>query len=277
MFTLSMLKKPGAAVALVLLMATSSASGSETNPSPEVTDPHFELAPGYLKQEDLPDSLLLLGPPPATDSAAFARDEEARRATLPLRGTMRWDLARLDADLSFPKPAENFSCAMGMQIDQDKTPHTYRLMERVLTDAGLSTYGVKNKYNRTRPFVVENEGTCWPDQEKLLRGDGSYPSGHTAAGWAWALVLAEINPRRANELLSRGISFGQSRVVCDAHWQSDVDAGRIMGAATVAKLHADPSFIADKEAAREEVRKAQAAGETPKVDCAAEAASLAVK
>lgn len=245
--------------------------------APAVSDPHFQLAPGYLKQKDLPDSLQLLGPPPEAGSQKLARDEEARQATIPLRGTARWELARLDADLAFPQPARNFSCAMGAPINEKTTPHTYALMRRVLTDAGLSTYGVKNKYQRTRPFVVHDEATCQPDQEPLLRHDGSYPSGHTAAGWAWALVLAEINPERENALLSRGLAFGQSRVICNAHWQSDVDAGRIMGAATVARLHADSAFLKDIRLARQERVRARTAGQAARLDCAAEAAALSEK
>jgi acid phosphatase (class A) len=243
-------------------------------PQAVVTDTHFAIAPGYLKQSDLPNSLDLLGPPPSQGSAAFARDEEARQSTIPLRGTERWQLAIRDADLSFPQPAENFSCALAVDINEQDTPHLYGLMTKVLSDAGLSTYGVKNQYHRTRPFVVHGEGTCTPDQEAILRDDGSYPSGHTAAGWAWALTLAEIAPERSDVLLSRGIAFGQSRVICNAHWQSDVDGGRIMGAATVAKLHTDPVFLADLAAARVEVARARAAGSKPKSDCTAEAAAL---
>lgn len=249
-------------------------AAAETAAKPEITDPHFQLASGYLKQKDLPDSLVLLGPPPADGTATLARDEELRAATIPLRGTPRWDLARADGDLQFPQPAKNFSCAMGVDINKDKTPHLYRLMQKVLTDAGLSTYGVKNTYNRTRPFVVHNEGTCYPDQEPLLRTDGSYPSGHTAAGWAWALVLSEISPERADVLMKRGIEFGQSRVICDAHWQSDVDAGRIMGAATVAKLHNNAEFLSDVAAAREELKTAGAAEAS---SCVAEEAALSAR
>lgn len=256
---------------VALIFASSLASGTEP---PKVTDPHFQLAPGYLPQKDLPDSRELLGPPPADGSSALARDEDARSDTVPLRGKPRWDLARLDADLEFPQPAKNFSCAMGVDINEKKTPHLYRLMQKVLTDAGLSTYGIKNTFNRTRPFVVHNEGTCWPDQEALLRNDGSYPSGHTAAGWAWALTLAEINPERADLLLKRGLSFGQSRVICNAHWQSDVDAGRIMGAATVARLHANPDFLADIRAARKEVKAAKTKGTASQATCTAEEAAL---
>lgn len=236
----------------------------------KITDPHFKLAPGYLNPADLPLRLALLGAPPKPDSAALARDEEARRAALALRGTAREALAATDAELSFPGPANTFSCAMGTQISEKTTPHLYTLMQRTLTDAGGSTYAGKNAYNRTRPFVVHDEGTCRKDMEPLLRTDGSWPSGHSAAGWAWGLILAEVNPARATELMTRGLAYGQSRVICNAHWQSDVDAGRIMGAATVASLHSNPAFLKDLAAAKEEIQTAQKAGNTPTENCAAE-------
>lgn len=273
----SQLRKRITALSVVVVGMHSGISIAKDNipgPSPDVTDPHFQLAPGYIQPKDLPNSLELLGPPPADGSAALARDEAAREATIPLRGKPRSELARLDADLQFPQPAKNFSCAMGVDISEKKTPHLYRLMQRVLTDAGLSTYGVKNTYNRTRPFVVHNEGTCFPEQEPLLRNDGSYPSGHTAAGWAWGLILSEINPSRADTLLRRGLEFGQSRVICNAHWQSDVDAGRTMGAATVAKLHTNAAFLADLKAARKEVLAQQSKGASSQLNCASEAAAL---
>jgi acid phosphatase (class A) len=170
----------------------------------KITDPHFKLAPGYLNPAGLPLRLALLGAPPKPDSAALARDEEARRAALALRGTAREALAATDAELSFPGPANTFSCAMGTQISEKTTPHLYTLMQRTLTDASGSTYAGKNAYNRTRPFVVHDEGTCRKDMEPLLRTDGSWPSGHSAAGWAWGLILAEVNPARATELMTRG-------------------------------------------------------------------------
>ncbi|WP_282364169.1 phosphatase PAP2 family protein [Pseudomonas sp. PS01297] len=242
----------------------------------KITDPHFKLAPGYLNPADLPLRLALLGAPPKPDSAALARDEEARRAALALRGTAREALAATDAELSFPGPANTFSCAMGTQISEKTTPHLYTLMQRTLTDAGGSTYAGKNAYNRTRPFVVHDEGTCRKDMEPLLRTDGSWPSGHSAAGWAWGLILAEVNPARATELMTRGLAYGQSRVICNAHWQSDVDAGRIMGAATVASLHSNPAFLKDLAAAKEEIQMAQKAGNKPTENCAAEGVALSL-
>ena len=91
----------------------------------KVTDPHFKLAPGYLEPADLPVRLALLGAPPKPGSAALARDEEARRAALALRGSSREKLAATDAELSFPGPAKTFSCALGTQISEKSTPHLY--------------------------------------------------------------------------------------------------------------------------------------------------------
>ena len=46
--------------------------------------------------------------------------------------------------------------------------------------------------------MVNQMATCTPAEETMLREDGSYPSGHNAIGWAWALILAEIAPERAD-------------------------------------------------------------------------------
>jgi acid phosphatase (class A) len=206
----------------------------------------------------------------------LARDEEARESVAALRGSARWSRASSDAILSFPQVAETFSCAAGVAIGQVSTPRLYGLLGKMMIDVGLSTYAAKDHYQRTRPFVVHEEATCSPADEAALRNDGSYPSGHSALGWGWALVLAEIEPERADAILRRGRDFGQSRLVCNVHWQSDIDAGRVIAAATVARLHADPVFKADVEAARAEVQAARATDEVSAGDCAAEAASLAV-
>ena len=220
--------------------------------NPGTVDAH-KLPPGFLPRDQLPDSLALLPPPPAKGSAAFARDEAARSAARAQRGTARWQVATSDADLAVPHAPTAFSCAAGVTISKETTPRTYALLGRSLIDIGLSTYGAKDRYKRTRPFVMHPAATCYPKDEPALRNDGSYPSGHSAIGWGWALILAELVPGRADIILQRGRDFGQSRVVCDAHWQSDVDAGRVIAAAAVARLHADAGFSAELDAALSEL------------------------
>ncbi len=248
---------------------TWAASGKPTEPAPR-----FEKIPGYLLPEAAPDCMELLPPPPAPGSPALALDEEVSRKSLALRGTPRWELAKRDADLDFPEAAETFSCALNTRITEQDTPHLYMLLRKTLTDASNSTKRAKDYYRRARPFVANKKPTCTPGDEKFQAYNGSYPSGHSAIGWAWALILSELAPERADVILTRGLAFGESRVVCNVHWESDVVEGRVMGVGTVARLHADPGFRADLEAARAELAAVRAKGLKPARDCAAEAATI---
>lgn len=231
---------------------------------------------GYLSPAQLPDSLALLPPPPTKGSAQEAADLAQHRQTRALRGSPRWALAVRDAEYRSPKAVEAFSCVLDMPISEQETPHLHMLMRRTLTDAGLATYKAKDNYKRQRPFVIEGASTCTPQEEAFLAKDGSYPSGHAALGWAWALVLTELAPTKADALLQRGYAFGQSRVVCGVHWPSDVDAGRLMGTAAVARLQADPTFRSQMALARAEIEDARAKNlHSPRSDCAEEARALA--
>ncbi|MDH3788244.1 MAG: phosphatase PAP2 family protein [Xanthomonadales bacterium] len=230
---------------------------------------------GYLDAEEQLDSKVFVLPAPAEDSATQAMDTAWADQMQGLRGSPRWDLAARDADLHFPVPADVFSCALGIPVNRDDTPALYLMLWRTMTDLGLAPYSAKNAYQRERPFMIRGETTCTPQDEEFLREDGSYPSGHTAIGWGWALVLTELAPDRAEAILARGRSFGESRNVCNAHWYSDVVAGRLTGAAAVARLHAEDEFLSAMAAAGKEIARVREAGLEPTVDCAAEAEALA--
>ncbi len=231
---------------------------------------------GYLASTNLPDSLALIPPPPAPGSAAFALDVEVAQNTFTLRDTPRFILAASDFELNAPHFVEVFSCALNTQITKENAPYLYNLLSRAFADIGLSTYGAKNYYKRERPFQYNHEPLAVPEARDFLEHDPSYPSGHTALGWGYALILTEIAPDRTDEILARGRAFGESRIVCNHHWYSDVVWGRFMGAATVARLHANPTFLADLEAAKAEFAALRAKGVPPTGDCNAEAAALAL-
>ena len=80
---------------------------------------------------------------------------------------------------------------------------------------------------------------CIP-RAKWMSANASYPSGHSMTGWAWALILAEARPKSASALMAAAHETGYSRIICGVHYQSDVIAGQTLGAAMVARLHADP-------------------------------------
>ncbi|MBW2245672.1 MAG: phosphatase PAP2 family protein [Deltaproteobacteria bacterium] len=262
------------ALACMLAITGCAELGRPVRPA-DVSEIHPGILAGYLQPETLPNSLALIPPPPAEGSAALAYDEEVSRKSLALLGTPRWEMAAEDAKLMFPEAANTFSCALGIPITEKDTPHLYMLLRRTLADAGLCTYTAKNNYQRMRPFMVNDGPICTPKEEEGLRKDGSYPSGHTAIGWAWALILTEIVPDRADAILARGRAFGESRNICNVHWHSDVVEGRFMGSAAVARLHADPAFLEEMAAAKAECATLRAKGLEPARDCEAEAEALA--
>lgn len=212
----------------------------------------------YLKNAEAIDSLTLLPPPPEVGSIKFLNDQAMYEEGRMLRSTARGEQAAADANISGGGIANAFSGAFGSSITQKDSPELYKLLTTMIEDAGdLATRGAKEKYMRIRPFAFYGVSTCNTKEQSKLASNGSYPSGHTSIGWATALVLSEINSARQNEILKRGYELGQSRVICGYHWQSDVEAARIVGSAVVATLHANPAFQQQLQKAKDEFAKRQ--------------------
>jgi acid phosphatase (class A) len=228
------------------------------------------LPPGYLATSALPAGVTLLPPPPAAGSAAEQRDAEANATALALAGTdaARKAMAARDANTQFPAVAQTYACALGLEITEGATPALYRLMRRTFADFALATMTVKQQYQRPRPFMVNGQPTCSPADEERLRKDGSYPSGHSAYGFGWGLVLASVAPKRGDALLARGIEYGTSREVCNVHWRSDVEQGRIMASAVFARLQGEAEYRRDAEAARAEIEAARRGAPAALAACA---------
>ena len=263
----------------ILALALTACASTPDGEGPAVTIAGFGpgFVAGYLAENAIPNSLLQVPPPPAAGSAAMALDLDIAQRSFALRDTPRWTQAISDADVTFPHAAGIFSCALGIAVSEADTPNIYRLLRRTLTDLGRSPHAAKVHYDRRRPFVENGQPMCTPEVKERLAHDGSYPSGHNAIGWGWALILAEISPAQTDALLVRGRNYGESRNVCNVHWHSDVMQGRLVGAGMVARLHADPAFRSDLAAARAEIENARARGLKPTRDCRAEAAALAVQ
>jgi acid phosphatase (class A) len=242
--------------------------------APAQPAPSLLTGGGYLARGTAPNSLLLNPAPPAPGSPAEARDLEGARGAIALQGSPRWALATRDAELMTPGATSAFSCAAGVAIGPQTTPKLQALLRRVLVDLAASTGPTKRKYMRQRPFMVNAKPTCTPEAEAVLRRDGSYPSGHSALGYGWGLILAQAIPDRATELVARGRAYGDSRRICNVHWLSDIEEGRVVASAVVARLNAEPAFRADLDAARAEI--AALPERNAGRDCAAEAALLAL-
>ena len=239
-----------------LLLFSGCTTPTDTSLSKRIPEIQPGILQGYLMDAELPNSLTLLPPPPKEGSVGFELDQEIAMQYLALEDKVRKKQAKRDSILTFPEAPAAFNGVLPVPISENMTPHLYMILRRTLADAVLSTHAAKDYYQRPRPFMVNQTPTLTPKEDDHLRKNGAYPSGHTAIGWAWALILAELFPDQSDAILKRGSEFGISRIVCNVHWHSDVMAGQTMGAATVARLHADKDFLIDLKAAKWEVLKA---------------------
>ncbi|MES2035140.1 MAG: phosphatase PAP2 family protein [Pseudomonadota bacterium] len=257
-------------VASLAVLLTACASSATTT---ALWKGYADHPPGYLAAGEGPVALAWLPPPPDPASPRGLADAFAFSATRALKDGPRWSLAARDAEVYTPDAALSaFACALDADIRPATTPALARLLGRLPTDIDSLQAGAKKHYGRKRPFVALGGPICVPE-EPWLRPSGSYPSGHSATGWAWALILAQLAPDRAAPVLARGAAFGDSRVICGVHYPSDVEAGRQTGAALVAVLQSRPDFQADLDRARAELAAARKVA--PRPDCAAETAALA--
>jgi acid phosphatase (class A) len=218
----------------------------------EVPEVRPGLLTGYLSKQALPNSLSIIPAPPVQNSEIALRDIQVNEDAIALRDTRQWQRATRDAQLDYPSVLNVFRCELGFKLG-DSTPHLITLLRRSMVDAGSSTILAKQTHLRERPFVATLQAICTPDERLALLKSGSYPSGHAAMGMTWALILSNLVPERQNALLQRGREFGDHRVICGVHWQSDVDMGRLMGQATYAALVDNPEFRAQLNAAKQEI------------------------
>ncbi len=228
-------------------------------------------APGpYLAPAMTPDGVRVLPSPPKPRGPVAEADRRLFIETRKLQGSPRWAVATADVDND---PFERFACALGAKLSPDLAPAVARLLDRA-SAAGVVD-AAKFHYRVPRPYLAGDAPICQARTQHLAENP-DFPSGHAAGGWLEALLLAELAPDRATEVLARGRAYGESRVVCGAHSLSAVQAGWLAGAAANAALHGSPEFRADLDAARAELPSALAHAAKPDAQaCAAEAAALA--
>ena len=209
-----------------------------------------------LDSTQMPDAVRFLPPPPDTASAAFQYDQAQYRWGKEQRNdSTRLAIAVGDAIWSIDNICKIYSGVLGFEISEQNAPAIYRMLTLGLLSTDQAGKLPKSHYMRTRPYVFYNEPTIYPGDEKWLRTNGSYPSGHTILGWSAALLLTEVAPDHADTILARGYMYGQSRVIAGYHWQSDVDAARLVASAAVARLHADKRFLKLMKKARREYKR----------------------
>lgn len=209
----------------------------------------------YFSVQEMPDAVQYLPAPPDSASMCFAYDTAQYQWGKRQRHTPRGQQAKDDADYGIYRMATIFSPAIGVMISPNTTPQLWKLLIDATYTAGRGCDIAKAHYFRPRPYMYFNEPTLVPQDEEVLRHNGSYPSGHTTLGWVTALLLVEICPEKENEILRIGYEYGQSRVIAGYHWQSDVTAGRLVASSCFARLHTSKAFLKQMKKAQKEFNK----------------------
>jgi acid phosphatase (class A) len=239
---------------LVAALALAACATSEPAPAPAAapapsTQPTHPATPERNPAVQVDATVFIPPPPQANGPLELAERAIVRGPWTPERRAQALEDNAID-------PFAAFDSVLGANFTTANFPATTAVLDRAGRAAGFAGDPVKFAHRRPRPFLSDDAITpCIPNNERL-RASFSYPSGHAALGFGWALVLAELIPSRADALIERGRDFTWSRVVCGVHYPSDVEAGRTVASAAIARLHADPEFQREFAAARAELTAA---------------------
>jgi acid phosphatase (class A) len=158
--------------------------------------------------------------------------------------------AKLDGDTKNPTI---FAEILGPSFDLAKLPATKQLFNMVRESEKDAVDRGKDEFKRPRPWIVDPTlQSCAKDGEPL----SSYPSGHTSMAFSMAGILARLVPDQAEAIMRRAARYGETRIVCEQHFRSDVTAGEALGLQIADRLMAKPDFRAAFDAARRELAAA---------------------
>jgi acid phosphatase (class A) len=241
------------------LLAAALLAAVPATAQPAMTGPPAPL-PGYVADKPELALLRLLPPPPESGSNEERAERYLYRESRRGVGGAQWQAAVGQLSVTSPSFVKAVSCALGAELRPQSTPATYTILRRAGADLARAVNTAKDYYKRPRPFTTDNNGkgggkACDPDAAV----DGgkalgfSYPSGHSAVGWLWGLLLSDARPSRSAELLKFGKGTGDLRVACRVHWASDVTGGRLLATALYQRIADSPAYKADLAKARTEL------------------------
>ena len=204
---------------------------------------------GYLPVGEGLDLATILPGPPTPGSPRAKADAQLFRDSRAMQGSPRWQQATADVSSDL---GDRFATALGFRPDWSRLPVTKTLIARFDADRSAAIRVGKAHWQSARPFIGTDLPICEPRTPSLI-ANGDYPSGHTAHGWGFALIMAELLPDRAQAILARGRDYGDSRWICGSHTMSAVEGGYLAASAIVAREHGDAAFRRDMAAAAEEL------------------------
>lgn len=158
--------------------------------------------------------------------------------------------------------------AFGFKPSTSQAPALRQLLvDSYTTFSAASSF--KGSVRRVRPcrrlrestFGVESATAS--DFKPGSSSEFSFPSSHACTSWGIALLLTCMNPWNADTIISRGLAHSQSRVIGGVHWQSDVDAGKVLATANYARMFGFSNLLDRLDQARAETQSELGMSERP--------------
>lgn len=221
--------------------------GSPSSQSVSAQQPGAGKKPIFVDPARLNLSLVLMPPPPNTSEKTRAELAEIHRIE-------RVRTPAMVADAEFDDTHEDifvYASVLGVTFTAGQLPLTMALSAHIRNDAGLIDNPLKKHFGRPRPYNLDASlhAICETNKEN------SYPSGHSLNGYLYAYTLAQMVPEKQAEILTRADEYAQNRIVCEAHYPSDIEASRRVALVVFGYLLANPRFVDELTAAREETRR----------------------
>lgn len=228
------MKKTGIPLVLLSLFLGTAAFAKD-----EVKNPH------WLSDADVQAIVAMEPPPPAAGSDAEKADLqeeiEAQKARTPER------IAEANRDASYS--IRLFTDMVGPRVTEAKDPVTFHFFAELNQQIAQVVHESKAHWHRPRPYLAHPEVI----HPLFHAGDYSYPSGHSTHSYAFAIILGQIFPDRAQAFMERARKIAQSRVDAGVHYTSDINEGRIVGDEIAKELLAKDDFQKAMKAAKAEV------------------------
>ena len=190
-------------------------------------------------------------PPPISSSFEYKLEVEFMKNRISKLSDAQKELAIKDA---LNESVGFFSDTLA-GFDIAKLPKTKSLFDKVKYNAGYEARSFKNYFKTKRPYQVDADiHACVAPKPSNL--DRSYPSGHTTMGYAMGVVLANLVPEKAKEIMERSRLYGENRINCGAHFPSDVSGGQVLGTLVAKELLKNNEFQLLMKASKEELYSA---------------------
>jgi len=190
-------------------------------------------------------------PPPIPSSFEYKLEIEFIKNKIAKLSDAQKDLAIKDA----VNESVGFFSDTLPDFDVSKLPKTKLLFDKVKYNAGYEAKVFKNYFKTKRPYQVDPDiHACVEPKPSNL--DRSYPSGHTTMGYAMGVVLANLVPEKAKEIMERSRLYGENRINCGAHFPSDVSGGQVLGTLVAKELIKNNEFQLLMKASKEELSAA---------------------